>query len=378
MPWKETNRMSQKAEMIERAKEPGANRSALSREYGISRKTLYKWLKREQAAGEAGIVDQSRRPQHSPERTAAGMEAQVLAARRENPKWGGRKLRRVLQDQAVAGVPAASTITEILRRHQQIDEAEARKHTPYQRFERDQPNELWQMDFKGYFMLLDGSYCHPLTVIDDHSRFLVGLKACADETQASIRSQLTAIFEQFGLPDSMLMDNGSSWRDEPKYYTTTFSVWLMRLEIKVLHGRPRHPQTQGKDERLNRSLLDEVITRYAMTTLDDSQLRFDAWQQLYNQVRPHDALQLDTPSAHYQPSARRLPAFLPPITYPPGELIRTVDKNGKIYFANRAFRIGKAFRHEPVAVRPTVTDGVFEVFFCKVKVSEINLRTANC
>lgn len=378
MPWKEATTMSQKAEMIGRAKELGANLSALSREYGISRKTLYKWLKREREAGEAGLKEQSRRPQHSPERTAAAMEERVLAVRRENPDWGGRKIRRVLRDQKIAEVPAASTITEILRRHALIDAEEARKHTAYQRFERALPNELWQMDFKGYFTLLEGGACHPLTVIDDHSRFLVGLKACPDETQATVKTNLTAIFEQFGVPNSLLMDNGSIWRAEPNNYTTSFSLWLMRLEIQVIHGRPRHPQTQGKDERLNRTLLDEVISRCTLATLQDSQVRFDAWQQVYNFIRPHDALGLDTPSTHYQPSPRPFPAVLPPISYPPGDLVRKVDQNGKVYFANRTFRIGKAFRHEPVAVRPTATDGLFDVFFCKSKVAHIDLRADNC
>jgi transposase InsO family protein len=306
------------------------------------------------------------------------MERQVLAVRDEHPAWGGRKIRRVLQNQGYQDVPAASTITAILRRNEQIDPEEAAKHKPFQRFEREQPNELWQMDFKGYFALQAGGYCHPLTVLDDHSRFLVGLKACPDETHTTVQSQLTAVFEQYGLPEGMLMDNGSPWghdRDSPH---TIFTSWLLRLGVAVSHGRPYHPQTQGKDERLHRTLLDEVISRYPMATLVESQARFDAWQQTYNNLRPHDALQLDTPHTRYQPSARPFPAVLPPVTYEPDDLIRKVDDSGKIFFQNRRFRVGKAFRHQPVALRPTDTDGIFHVFFCKQKVAQIDLCQDNC
>jgi transposase InsO family protein len=377
MPWKETTAMSQRTEIIERAKADGANISGLCREYGISRKTVYKWLKREEDMGVAGLEDQSRRPRRSPKRTEAHMEGQVLEVRKEHPAWGGRKIRRVLQDLGQEPVPAASTITAILRRHEQLDPQERPKHKAYQRFECEQPNDLWQMDFKGYFALGEGGYCHPLTVIDDHSRFLVGLKACPNETYLTVQTQLSAIFEQYGLPERMLMDNGSPWGDDAQSRHTILTSWLLRLGIAISHGRPYHPQTQGKDERLNRTLRDEVIARHAMTSLRDSQTRFDEWQHTYNYLRPHEALHLDTPSTRYQPSPRPFPTILPPVTYEPNDLIRKVDATGKIYFRNRAFRVGKAFRHQPVALRPTETDGVFQVFFCTSKIARINLPMDN-
>jgi transposase InsO family protein len=377
MTWKEMTPLSNRAAFIEQAKAEGANISALCRAYGISRKTGYKWLKRERESGAAGLVDHSRRPTHSPEQTPANIESQVLAVRKAHPDWGGRKIRRVLQDQGHIAVPAASTITAILGRHQQIDPAESLKHKPVQRFEREQPNELWQMDFKGYFALGGGGYCHPLTVLDDHSRYLVGLKACPDETYETVQRQLTAIFQQFGLPQGMLMDNGSPWGNDGGSHYTILTAWLVRLEIAVWHGRPYHPQTQGKDERLNRTLLTEVIQRHAMHDLIECQRVFDQWWHTYNDERPHDALQLDTPAAHYQPSPRPFPDVLPPITYDPQDLIRKVDQNGKIFFHNRAFRVGKAFRNQPVAVRPGLEDGLFDVFFCKQKVAKINLRVDN-
>ena len=378
MPWKETTPMSQRSEWIERAKVEGANISALCREYGISRKTAYKWLKQERESGAAGLLERSRRPKHSPGLTNPSMEALVLGVGEKHPDWGGRKIRRVLRDQKHPDVPMASTVTAILRRNAKIDPQEAARHKPFQRFEREHPNELWQMDFKGYFALQAGGYCHPFTVIDDHSRFVVGLKACPNETFLTVQNHLTAIFEQFGLPERILMDNGSPWGNDQNHPYTSLTTWLLRLGVAISHGRPYHPQTQGKDERFNRTLLQEVISRYAMSTLEDSQMRFDEWQYVYNYIRPHDSLQMDTPSTRYQPSPRPFPDILPPVTYAVGDILRKVDEAGKIYFRNRSFRVGKAFRHQPVALRPTETDGLFHVFFCQQKVALIDLSPDNC
>jgi transposase InsO family protein len=369
--------MSQRTAIIERAKAQDANISALSREYGVSRKTVYKWLNREQAGGQSGLADQSRRPKHSPRQTEANIEAQVLAVREAHPAWGGRKIRRVLQNQGVTEAPAASTITAILRRNQQMDLVESLKHQPIQRFEREQPNELWQMDFKGFFALERGGYCHPLTVIDDHSRFLVGLRACPNQRFETVQSQLTVIFKQFGLPERMLMDNGSPWGDDWVTHHTILTAWLLRLEIAISHGRPYHPQTQGKDERLNRTLKDEVISRHVMNDLSESQVVFDDWWHTYNYERPHEALNLATPASCYTSSSRPFPDPLPPITYDPEDEVRKVDQSGKIYFHNRTFRVGKAFRYQPVAIRPTEAVGHFDVFFCKQKVAQIHLGCDN-
>lgn len=377
MPWKDLTAMSQRIMFIKETKLEGVNISSLCRKYGISRKTGYKWIKREFEGGLEGLVDASRRPKNSPEQTRSTMESEVLRVREEHPAWGGRKIRRVLQNRDYQEVPAASTITAILRRNEKIDPQEANKHKPFQRFEREHPNELWQMDFKGFFALQEEGYCHPLTVIDDHSRFLVGLKACPNETSITVKSQLTAIFEQYGLPDCLLMDNGSPWGDDRESRHTIFTSWLLRLGIAVSHCRPYHPQTQGKDERLNRTLLDEVISRHSMANLLESQVWFDEWQQIYNYLRPHEALQLDTPASHYQPSSRLFPATLPPVTYEPDDIIRKVDEGGKIYFKKHARRVGKAFRHQVVALRSTEIDGVFHVYYCKQKVAQIDLRKDN-
>ena len=378
MPWKESTSMSLRTEFIHLAQLENANLSQLCRRFGISRKTGYKWLKRYRAEGESGLVDRSRRPHTSPRRSSVEVEAAVISVRQNHPAWGGRKIKAFLERQQQPQVPSASTITAILRRNEQIDAQEARKHRPFQRFEREQPNELWQMDFKGYFSLEEGGYCHPLSVLDDHSRFLVGLQACPNETRATVQEQLTGIFRCYGLPERMLMDNGSPWGDDRESRHTILTAWLIRLGIAISHGRPYHPQTQGKEERLHRTLQAELLSQHTLKNLSHCQLHFDHWRDSYNFERPHEALDLQPPASRYQASPRPFPEVLSPILYEPEDLVRKVDASGKIYFGGHCFRVGKAFRHNPVAVRPAQVDGDYDIYFCQVKVAQISLRGDNC
>lgn len=378
MPWKETTTMSLRTGFIQMAKEEIANMSELCRQFGISRKTGYKWLRRYREEGENGLADRSRRPHHSPRRSSTDVETAVIRVRQKHPAWGGRKIKAYLERKEQPQVPSASTITEILRRSNHISEEESCKHQPFQRFEMEKPNELWQMDYKGYFSLVEGGYCHPLSVLDDHSRFLVGLKACPNETRATVQEQLTGIFRCYGLPERMLMDNGSPWGDDRESPHTILTAWLIRLGIDISHGRPYHPQTQGKDERLHRTLQDELLKRHTMTNLSHCQLHFDQWRDIYNYERPHEALAMQSPASRYQPSPRTFPEVLPSILYEPGDIIRQVDLGGKIGFHNRRFRVGRAFRYHPVGLRPGQIDGEYDVYFCHLKVAHLSLREENC
>jgi transposase InsO family protein len=302
----------------------------------------------------------------------------VVGVRRKHPAWGGRKIKAYLERNGHRLLPSPSTITEILRRNEQIDAEEARKHRPFQRFEMEQPNQLWQMDFKGYFALEEGGYCHPLTVLDDHSRFLLGLRACPNQTRQTVQEQLSGVFRCYGLPERMLMDNGSPWGDDADSPHTILTAWLIRLGVQISHGHPFHPQTQGKDERLHRTLQDELLSRHTLPNLTLCQVHFDRWRDEYNYERPHEALEMQSPSSRYQLSPRPFPEILPPILYDVGDIVRKVDEGGKISFRNRSFRVGKAFRYNPVALRPTWIDGNYDVFFCQLKVAQISLREDNC
>jgi transposase InsO family protein len=373
MPWRELTVIDQREEFVKLAMLPQANMSELCRRFGISRSNGHKWVGRYLKEGREGLADRSRRPHRSPTRTEAAVEAEVLRIRQEsNDAWGGRKIAHVMERDGANVVPAMSTITAILRRHDKLVRHAGEHPGPYQRFERAQPNELWQMDFKGDFALSRGR-CHPLTVIDDHSRYALCTQACGNEQDAPTRERLMAVFRRYGLPNTMLMDNGSPWGDSGGGRFTAFSVWLLRLGIRVTHGRPYHPQTQGKDERLHRTMKAEIALD-RLTDLNHCQRVFDTWRHVYNYRRPHQAIGMVTPSERYRPSQRPFPEQLPPLEYWPGDIVRKVDKAGDISFRNRRIRIGKPFRGEWIALRPTAEDGVFNIHFCTHKIGTIDLR----
>jgi transposase InsO family protein len=376
MPWREQSIMDQQEEFVKLALVPGANKHELCRRFGIARSKGHKWIKRYLEQGRGGLCDRSRRPRHSPRRTAESVEAEVLRIReKSNNAWGGRKIVRVMRNRGHLVVPAASTVTEILRRHGKLQERAHEHPGPYQRFEREQPDELWQMDFKGDFAMTRGR-CHPLTVLDDHSRYALGVEACGNEQDETVREHLVAIFRLYGLPDAILVDNGSPWGDSGGQPFTAFSVWLMRLGVRVTHGRPYHPQTQGKDERFHRTIKAEVLRGRNFADLGDCQRAFDTWRYVYNHERPHQELDYATPSEHYRASPRSFPDQLPPIEYGPGDLVRKADEGGFIGFKGHRVRLGKPFRRQLVALRPTAEDGVYTVHFCTRQIGSVDLRAS--
>ena len=216
--------------------------------------------------------------------------------------------------------------------------------------------------------------CHPLTVLDDHSRFAVGLEACANERGETVQARLTAVFRRYGLPERMLMDNGAPWGSDRAHPHTPLTAWLIRLGIQISHGRPYHPQTQGKEERFHRTLVAEVLRYQVFRDLVHCQAHLDQWRDVYNLQRPHQALQMAVPASRYQPSPRSFPDVLPPIEYGPDDIVRKVQAEGLISYQGRAFRLSKAFRALPVALRPTSEDGILDVFYCHQKVARIDLH----
>jgi len=374
MPWKEWSLMLLRREFIELAIQSEANVKQLCDRFQISRKTGYKWLRRYREANVSGLQDRSRRPLHSPQRSAVEIEAKVLAVRDEHPAWGARKIGTRLEVLSGGEVPAGSTIHAILRRHGRVNRSESSKYQPWQRFEREAPNQLWQMDFKGHFALGNGQRCHPLGMVDDHSRFALCLQACRNQQGETVQQQLTVTFRRYGLPEAILMDNGSPWGNDREHPYTPLTVWLLRLGVGVRHGRPGHPETQGKQERFHRTLKAEVLAGPMLGDFGKVQARFDQWRQVYNHERPHQALGMAVPASRYQVSSRIFPEVLPAIEYGPGDVVRKVQDQGKVSFHNRDFRVGKAFRAYPVALRPTLRDGVFTVHFCSHQIAEIRLR----
>lgn len=371
MPLWERSIMFQRMEVVLRAA-AGEPVRPLCREYGLSPDTVYRWLRQYQAAGPAGLADRSRRPHSSPWQTAPQMEALIVDLRLAHPTWGGRKLQRRLRDLGHDDVPSPATITAILRRHGLLDGPRAGQPRAFTRFEHDRPNAFWQMDFKGHVACGTGR-CHPLTVLDDHSRYSIVLRACADERTATVRTALVDAFRAHGLPERIGVDNGSPWGNGPRDRYTPLVVWLLRLGVPVSHSRPYHPQTLGKDERFHRTLKADVLGA-PLADLASAQHRFDGFRRVYNCERPHEALGGAVPASRYQPSPQPYPEALPALAYAPGDLVRRVQHGGRVSLLGRELRLPKAFRGQPVAFRPTEDDGHYAVVFATVQIAEVDLR----
>lgn len=375
MPWMECSSMSNRLEFVMLARTPGANIQALCRAFGISRKTGYKWLQRYAEEGKNGLQDRSRRPQYSPHRTCAEIEAQVVQLHDQYPCWGGRKLETLVPDDACW--PHPNTVSRILKRHgrQLVPHVDALKPAT-QRFEHEAPNLLWQMDFKGHFALTDkqASRCHPLNVLDDHSRFNICLAAFPGETGEHVKTALTQAFRRYGLPQRITCDNGAPWGTTGRGTMSRLEVWLTRVGIDVGHSRPFHPQTQGKAERFHRTLKRELLNRYGFNSIERCQEALDIWREEYNLIRPHEALGQRPPITRFAPSGRPFPEVLPPIQYDEGDHVRKVQSCGRISFQRHHIFVGEGLSGESVAIRPTEMDGVFKVVFCKREVTRFNLR----
>ena len=382
VPWKLLSVVDQRREFVRLAGAGSVSFAELCRRFGIKRDTGYKWVARYAAEGEAGLVDRSRVPGTSPWRTPPEMEDLVCAARRAHRVWGGRKLRGFLLRQGHVGVPAASTITTILRRNGLIDNEKPPKRD-YVRFERTAPNELWQMDFKGHFGLTNGTRCHSFGVVDDHSRYSISLAACGDERTATVKGHLTQAFGLYGLPEAMLCDNGppwgngSRWTDGRSQAWTSLSVWLCDLGIRVIHTAPYHPQTNGKKERLHLTLDLEVLsTRPSWDNLGQVQEAFDEWEPVYNYQRLHESLgETIVPADRYAPSPRSLPDTIPDPVYPSNWLIRKVDSSARVSLNGHRIPVGKPFRGRSIAIAPTPDPDVLDLYHRHHRIGSINLST---
>ena len=367
--------MDTKREFVELALKEGANRRELCRRFGISAKTGYALLSRYASEGDAGLVARSRRPASSPGQTVPAIEQVVLAARCEHPAWGGRKIARYLRDRGLSDVPAPSTVTAIVRRHGLISAEASAAATAWQRFVHEQPNSLWQIDFKGHFDTV-AARCHALTLLDDHSRFNLTLSACANVATGSVRPHLEHAFRRYGLPVRINADNGAPWGSPRQHDSLSdLSVWLIRLGISVSNSRPYHPQTNGKLERFHRSFDREVLAGRSFGNLVQAQAAFHRWRGIYNHQRPHEALGMDTPAKHYQASPRSYPEQLPPIEYAEGDEVIEIKWNGELRFRGHKLRVSSALTKLPVALRADPAhDGCFDAYFCHQRFMRLDLN----
>lgn len=309
--------------------------AGLCRRYGISRPTGYKWLRRYREVGSLSELDErSRRPRHSPGRTPEWIEDRVEELRRRYG-WAGRKLRRLLDDEGI--VLARSTIDRILKRRGLVEPSQARRAAP-SRFERPRPNDLWQMDFKGQYVLARGGVCHPLSILDDHSRFAVGLYAMRSQHGDGVRQCLLKTWDRYGLPRAMLMDHGNPWwATSNGHGLTRLSVFLIDQGVDLIYGAIGHPQTQGKVERFHQTLDRELRHRGLPRSLSGFRQSFSEWRRDYNQMRPHEALGDEPPRTRYRPSRRSYNLNPTPWQYPEGADLRTVSNAGLVCYESRQY-----------------------------------------
>lgn len=378
MGWKECDQVSERREFCRLQKSGGVTMAELCRRFGVSRKTGYKWLGRWQDGNEEddSLRDQSRRPLHSPTKTKDAIESQIVALRHKHPTWGGRKLKQVLASQGVTDVPSPSSITRVLHRHGLIEPTESGKHRAFGSFERSEPNELWQIDFKGDFSLSRGGRCYPLTLLDDCSRYSLGVFACDNQRGLTVKHHFRTVFHRYGIPRSIYVDNGNPWgtsRERTRH--SRLSSWLMRHDIEVIHGRPYCPQGRGKIERFHRTLKQEVLQERQLEDLRDAQSAFDPWRDCYNHERPHESLAMAVPASFYRPSVRRFVEVSHDYEYSDRFEVRRTNPTGQFSFRSKSYRVSDAFTEQAIGLSPTLTDGVWDLYFCRFRIGYLNEHT---
>ena len=365
MPWKAMDVREQRVQFVVAAMRGEKSLTALCEEFGVSRPTGRLWLQRYRQQGIAGIAERSRRPARSPRLTSPELEEQVVQLRRHYPDWGARKLQVVLEREGV--MLTRSTIHRILLRRDLIHPAD-RHDLALQRFERASPNELWQMDFKSPIGW--NAPTGPLSVIDDHSRYVLVLQQTGSTRGELVREQLQRAFSASGVPDGMLMDHGIPWWSaRAPMGTTELAVWLMKQGICLHWSGIRHPQTQGKVERFHGEM-ERALQRRGWQGKGQQQW-LDEFRWEHNQVRPHEALRMRTPASVWRPSLR---AYEPqPLRweYPAGAHVRRLDADGKMNAFGRSWNIGQGLRREWVQLL-RLEDRV-QVYYCRTLVRELDL-----
>lgn len=371
MAWKNTSVMEERIKFVAQALNSSVNFSRLCEIFGVSRPTGYRWLKRyAQTECFGGLAELSRRPQNSPGQTEVFLEERVVALRQRHG-WGAKKLHVILARDERISLPVI-TIHRIIKRHGLIPCG--RSHRPAtKRFEAPSPNDLWQMDFKGEYSMKSG-HCYPLSLLDDHSRYAVGLFALPSQRGEGVRGCLTKAFEENGVPESMLMDHGTPWWSSTNGHGLTWvAVWLMKQGIRLHFSGVRHPQTQGKVERFNRTLKDAVKVRGNASTLDEWGGLLSDIQAEYNHVRPHEALGMGVPASRYRPSRKPYNPAPPEWEYPEGGQVKRLNTQGCLDYGRNRYFVCEALAGEFVNIEQV--GGRLLIIYRNTYVREIDTQT---
>jgi transposase InsO family protein len=347
----------------------------LSRAFGISRKTVYKWLERYEARGPEGLAQQSPVAHHHPHATPEALVSVLVEIRKERPTWGPKKLRARLAQLGMSP-PASSTIGELLKKHGLIRPRRRRVYPPRMPSELAQttrPNDTWCVDFKGHFALGDQTRCHPLTVTDQVSRYLLKCESIQRPDTAHVKVHFERAFREYGLPLRIRSDNGPPFATAGIGGLSELSVWWIKLGIQPERIEPGHPEQNGRHERMHRTLGEETA-RPARKNAVEQQLAFDRFRADYNNVRPHEALGQTSPSIHYSPSTRTMPEVLKSPEYPEGTKVRKLDQSGRLSVAgNKQLLVSRLLKNEPIGLVEREDDR-FELFYGDVLLGHLSLR----
>jgi len=383
MPWKETRVMDQKIQMIGKWLSGEYSITELSRMYEVSRKTLYRWIERYDSDQCSGLQERSRRPLVMPRATPVEMVAEILAAKSQHEHWGSRKVLAWLSShQPDRRWPAASTTSEILKRHGMVHARQKRHHTPpYSQpfLKSNQPNEVWCADFKGQFRLGGGSLCYPLTVTDSYSRYLLGCCGLAHPAYLPTRASFERTFREYGLPMAIRTDNGVPFASVGLGGLSSLAVWFVKLGVRPERIEKAHPEQNGRHERMHRTLKAEAISP-PRKSMNEQQRAFDRFRAVYNNDRPHEALGQKPPATVYRDSTKEYTAKLPEVEYPTSFSVRQVKDNGDFKWKGTELYLSGALAGELIGLKQVDNDTwkIYFNFYPLGLLDERTLRITSC
>ena len=369
MPWKEKTVEKLREEFAEAA-ESCTNFSLLCREFEISRATGYKWLARYQR--NETLSDLSRRPNNIANKTPEAIETQIIQMRAKHPGWGAKKIKEVLENQGKE-MPCIKTVNNILNRHHCITKEESLNHKAFTRFEKEHCNEMWQTDFKGEFKMQNGRYCYPLDIFDDHSRYVIKIKP-SESTANLVLPTFREAFYEYGMPNSVLSDNGVQFAGFRQGYTQ-FEKWLMNHDVLPIHGRIKHPQTQGKIERFHKSMNQEVLKHYTPRDISDAERVLSEWRECYNQERPHEALGMRRPADVYECSERVYTDEVKKFEYGGQFHVLKVNSWGYVRFNVWQIYFSETMINEHIEFRPNSGGDTFIACYRNFAIAEFDVHT---
>jgi len=376
MPWSQTSPMDQRTQFIADYLRASLSTTDLCALYGVSRKTGYKWIERYLRDGPAGLDERSCKPRASPNQTDQEIVTAILEIRRRHPSWGAKKLLVLLhKGHRHWDLPGRSTVCDILSRHGMVPKQRQRRRIGHPGKPTSTilaPNDLWCADYKGQFKTGNGLYCYPLTVTDGYSRYLLSCQALDSTAVAGAKPVFTRLFKEYGLPMRIRTDNGVPFATTTLARLSALSAWWVRLGVMPELIEPGKPQQNGRHERMHRTLKDET-TRPAAGNLSAQQRKFNHFRDEFNNERPHEALDQQTPASQYQPSLREMPNTIPPLEYPDRFEVRYVSANGGIRWKKDWVNVSSVCIGEYVGFEE-IDDGIWNVYFGPLKLGRFDER----